>query len=318
MAEKANHHFIPQFYLRDFSGGGESRKAKVFCVDTETGKSFTTQVRNVGSRRHFFRVDLDGYDPNHIEDEMSKIEAEISVHLGEVIAAGEFPSDEHFTSIMMLMANVACRNPRFRTTLEDFHKQLAKGLMSASLQTKDRWESLEADAKAAGAPLQDDITYEQMKDFVESGGYDINIDQTFLIGIELQAIEPIIEKLAQRNWCFVTAEEGSAYVTSDDPVVLDWSDGALTPYSPGFGLTNTIVMFPLSPKRALIGMFKDIPSSGWHERDQVAALNTSIARQATKQLYARDGEFELHTRSEQFVKGRDLVASLARERKGRV
>jgi hypothetical protein len=286
----------------------------VFCADTETGKSFTTQVRNVGSRRHFFRVNLEGYDPNHIEDEMSKIEAEISVHLSEVIHAAKFPSDEHFTSVMTLMANVAGRNPRFRSAMEDFHKQLARGLMSVSLETKERWEILEADAKAKGVPLEDGITYEQMKDFVEGGSYEIDIDQTYLIGMELQVIEPIIEQLAKRNWCPVTANEPSTFATSDDPVVLDWSDGAARPYSPGFGLQNTIVMFSLSPSLALIGLFRVIPSNGSYNRGQVAALNTGLAKQATKQIYARDGSFELHTRSEQFVKGRDLEAALARER----
>lgn len=317
MAEKANHHFIPQFYLRGFGDGGDARKAKVFCVDTKTGKSFTTLVRNVGSRRHFFRVDLEGYDPNHVEDEMAKIEGEVSAHLADVLVARAFPSDEHFTSIMVLMANIACRNPRLRGINEGFHRQIVQQFMSASLQTKERWESLGRQAKEQCVPLNDDISYEVLKEFVENGGYDIAIDQTYLIGMELNMVEPIIEQLARRNWCFVTAEEGSAFATSDDPVVLDWADGRSGPYSPGFGLENTIVMFPLSSDLALIGMFREIPNRGWHERDQVAALNTSIAKQASKQLYARDGTFELHTRSEQFVKGSDLVAALARERKKR-
>ncbi|UZF95009.1 DUF4238 domain-containing protein [Bosea sp. NBC_00550] len=96
MAEKANHHFIPQFYLRNFSPPGDRRQAKVFCFDQSTRKTFETLVRNVGSRRHFFRIDVEGYDPNHIEDGMAKIEGEISPHLAEAIETKSFPSDAHF------------------------------------------------------------------------------------------------------------------------------------------------------------------------------------------------------------------------------
>lgn len=317
MAEKANHHFIPQFYLRGFGTGGEARKAKVFCVDTETSKTFSTLIRNIGSRRHFFRVELEGYDPNHVEDESAKIEGEISSHLSEVIRTESFPSDEHFTSIMLLMANMACRNPRFRGMNEGFHQKIAKMMMQSSLQTKDRWEELESQAKAEGAPLTDDVSYEDLKAFIDSEEYKIEIDQTYLVGMELKMVEPILEQLGSRNWCFVKAPENASYITSDDPVVLQWVDGKPTAYSPGFGLAGTCVMFSLSPTLALLGMFEELPTKLTHGRDQVAAFNTSVAKYATKQLYARDGEFELHTRTEQFVLGRDLVSALARERNRR-
>jgi hypothetical protein len=85
------------------------------------------------------------------------------------------------------------------------------------------------------------------------------------------------------------------------------------PYSPGFGLQKTIVMFTISPELALIGLFVKQPAQRDHRREQVAALNTSIARYATKQLYARDGLFEIHTRTEPYIRGRDLGAALERQ-----
>lgn len=73
MATKANHHFIPQFYLRGFAAG-IGRKAKVFTFDSKSKCTFTTLVRNVGSRRHFFRVEAEGVDSNAVEDAMSEFE----------------------------------------------------------------------------------------------------------------------------------------------------------------------------------------------------------------------------------------------------
>lgn len=316
MAEKANHHFIPQFYLRNFSVGGDKRKAKVFCYDQSTRKSFETLVRNVGSRRHFFRIDVKGFDPNHIEDGMAEIESEISGHLAEAIAAKGFPSDAHFSSVMLLMANVAVRNPRFRSMNEEFHLKIVNGMMGMMLKDRDRFQDSVKEARENGVPIRDDINYEDMRAFIDRGGYEIAIDRTYLIGLELQAVQPALEQLARRSWSFVSAEPGCTYATSDDPVILDWADGKPRPYSPGFGLQNTIVMFTISPELALVGLFVKQPAQRDHRRDQVAALNTSIARYATKQLYARDGSFELHTRTEPYVRGQDLGGALERQARG--
>lgn len=313
MAEKANHHFIPQFYLRNFSGAGDRRKSKVFCFDQSTKKSFETLVRNVGSRRHFFQINVEGFDPNHVEDGMAEIEGEISGHLAEVIAARKFPSEAHYSSVMTLMANVAVRNPRFRSMTEKFHLQIVNRMIKLLLKDRDRFTENVKQVRKNGVPIRDDITYEEMKNFIESDQYKIVIDQTYLIVLELDAVPTVLKQLVRRNWSFVSAAPGSTYITCDDPVVLDWADGKASPYSPGFGVQNTIVLFTISPELALIGLFVEQPVQRDHLRDEVAALNTSIARHSTKQLYARDDSFELHIKTESFVRGRDLGAALSRQ-----
>ncbi|MGM4915543.1 DUF4238 domain-containing protein [Rhizobium sp. 768_B6_N1_8] len=314
MSDTVNHHFIPQFYLRGFSDAVVKRKAQVFVFDQSTKKSFRTLVRNIGARRNFFRIEAEGFDPNHVEDGMAEIEGEIAPRLAEVIETKSFPSDDHFTSVMLLMGNVAVRNPRFRSMLEDLHIQVASGMIRMSLQDKDRYHDSIRQAREGGAPIRDDIGYEDMKGFIDRGEYRIAIDQTYLIGLELDAVPTIVEQLARRSWALASAPAGSTFTTCDDPVVLAWADGKdQGPYSPGFGLEGTIVMFPISPELALIGLFVKQPPNRAFRRDQVADMNTSMAKNATKQLYARDGEFELHTRTESYTRGKDLVAALWRQ-----
>lgn len=318
MSDTVNHHFIPQFYLRGFSDAAEKRKAQLFVFDQSTKKTFRTLVRNIGARRNFFRIEAEGFDPNHVEDGMAEIEGEIAPRLAEVIETRSFPSDDHFTSVMLLMGNVAVRNPRFRSMIEDLHIKMAGGMMKAALKEKDRYEESIRQARKGGAPIRNDISFEDMKSFIERGEYNIAIDQTYLIGLELDAVPTVVEQLARRSWAFSSAPAGSTFATCDDPVVLAWADGKdRGPYSPGFGLAGTIVMFPISPELALIGLFvKQTPNLAFR-RDQVADMNTSIAKNASKQLYARDGEFELHTRMEPYTRGKDLAAALGRQAKAK-
>ncbi len=306
MATKANHHFIPQFYMRGFADG-VGRKAKVFTFDSKTKTTFTTLVRNVGSRRHFFRVEAEGLDPNAVEDAMSEIEAEFAVHLIEVIEARAFPSPEHFNSILNILANVSIRNPRLRGLMEGFHKEVAERITSLALSTEEIWESQMKQMREAGYPVKDGLSYEDMKRFNESKEYDLIIDQTYLIGLEFKMLDPVLECSANRKWCFVSAPEGNQFICSDDPVVLTWVDArSKGPYPPGHGLSGTMVLFPLSSDLLLVGAYEDLPEKMLYAPDQVVAANTLIANYSTKQIYARDGSFliQLHDRGE--VKGEDL------------
>lgn len=314
MSDTVNHHFIPQFYLRGFSNAVDRRKAQVFVFDQSTRKTFTTLVRNIGARRNFFRIDVEGYDPNHVEDEMAKIESEIASHLADVIAAKGFPSDEHFTSVMNLMGNVAVRNPRFRSMNEGMHRKVADLMLRMTLQEQARYEDTIKRARQDGVSISDDVKYEEVRELVDRGEFEIDIDQSYLIGLELKSVIDVVEQLAKRNWSFVSAEPGTSFVTCDDPVVLSWANpNRIGAYSPGFGIAGTMVLFPLSHNLALNGIFEVQEQNLNFRRDQVASFNTSIAKNATKQIYARDGEFELHTRTERFIRGKDLPAALGRQ-----
>ncbi|HEY5362717.1 MAG TPA: DUF4238 domain-containing protein [Aestuariivirga sp.] len=307
MATKANHHYIPQFYLRGFSAG-VGRQAQLFVFDAETKKSFTTLVRNIGSKRHFNRIEAQGVGPNHLEDGMAEIEAEIAPHLQQVIEAKAFPSPEHFNSIMNLMALLSVRNPRLRGNMSDFHKNVLNKMMSMSLSSKEIWESQTKQMRDSGVPIKDGVTYEDMKRFLKEKNYEIVIDQTHLIGLELTMVEPVLEQLSHRSWCFAITPKDHQFITCDDPTVLSWNEQVKQSnfYSPGHGLQNTIVLLTLSPELALIGLFEKQPERSNYSPDQVTALNTAVARHSRNQIYAGDGNFLLHLKQRSNIRGSDL------------
>lgn len=311
MASKANHHYIPQFYLRGFSSG-VGRQAQVFVYDNESKKSFTTLARNIGSKRHFNRVNAVGVGPNHVEDGMAEIEAGIAPHLKQVIEAKAFPSPEHFNSIMNLIAFLSVRNPRLRGSMTDFHREIVERVMSISVSSKEIWESQNKKMRESGVPVMEDLTYEEVKRFHNERSFDVVIDQTHLIGLELGMIDPVLKHLFNRSWCFASAPEYHQFITCDDPAILSWNEKVKqpNPYSPGHGLQNTIVIFTLSPELALVGLFQDLPERSDYFPDQVTAINTVVARQSRSQIYARDGNFLLHLRDQKNIRGFDLPRML--------
>lgn len=314
MAEKANHHYIPQFYLRGFSNG-VGRKAKVFVFDSSTNKSFETLVRNVGSKRHFNKVEYVNADTNAIEDSLSGLESDMAPFLLEVIESRSFPSHDHFSYVMNLLALLSVRNPRFRKQMADFHIDVIERMTSLNLASKARWDEITENMKRDGAIGGDDIiSYESMKKFHEEKDYDIEIDQTYLIDHEFKLIGPILEQLSRRSWCFISAQEGSQYISSDDPVTLIWTDSRPDQfYGPGHGLIGTSLYFPISSHVTLLGTFEPILEKEEYNPAQVAALNTVMARQSRNQIYARDGSFRMHLRDYRNVRGDEMSELLRRD-----
>lgn len=63
-----------------------------------------------------------------------------------------------------------------------------------SLQDKDRSYDLDpAGSRGRRVPIRDDISYEDMKAFVDRGEYRIAIDQTYLIGLELKGVRRLLK-----------------------------------------------------------------------------------------------------------------------------
>jgi hypothetical protein len=312
LAESANHHFVPQFYLRGFSEL-PGRQARVFTFDNKTKKSFTTLVRNVASRRYFNRIDVDGVDPNIVENMNSKVESEMANDLSDVIKEKRFPTERHFENLINLMASVSVRNPRLRNNISEFHEGILQKMMNLIVSSEGSWKNVINNVRTEGIPINEDITFEDIKNFVESKDYNIIIKQNYLIGLELQMVDPVFKTMINRNWCFVESSDDNAFITSDDPVVLSWSDDKDRGfYSPGHGLSETMVFFSLSPKLAIMGTFEEIPDNISYDSWQTTCANTHIARYSGSQIYARDSKFLINLKNITNVMGSDLSRILSK------
>ena len=306
MAEKSNHHYVPQLYLRNFADG-LSRKARVFTFDSSSNQAFKTSVRNVASKRHFNRVEIEGVDPNYLEDGLAEMESELAPFLAEVIAEKSFRTSEHFDWTMNLAAQLSVRNPRMRGQLKKFHKDIAERIASLSVSTREIWESQRRQMQEAGEAVNAKVTYEQAKKFHDDKNYEIAIDQTHLIGLEMKMVETVLTRLVNRNWCFVSPPSGHIFITCDDPVVLSWKDQKDRGFfGPGHGLMDTLITFPLSSDLLLLGTFEDLPPVMTYDALQVADANTHVARYSTKQIYARSSDFNVHMPTKFFASGNEL------------
>lgn len=165
--EARHHHYIPQCYLRGFLPTDDLGQLTV--LDLKRHKHFKTGPRNIGGIRDFNRVDVEGLAPNSIESSLSSFEGEAATELRNIEDVRNLNNENTYGIIMNLIALIAIRHPTVRTNITDFHADVSNKMMEIILSSKDCWEDTVAKMKADGININEDTSYERMKEFFERG-----------------------------------------------------------------------------------------------------------------------------------------------------
>ena len=172
-------------------------------------------------------------------------------------------------------------------------------------------------ARSGFVDAGDDVTYEQAHDFVARGKFKVDVPTTQHVALEMQSVDTVLPLLLERKWVLLIAPTNSGgFVTTDHPVVLQWSDtkdrGAF--YSPGFALRETEVIFPLSHDLALLGSFEGCEGVVEATNEIVATINGIVIARGHRQVYSRDDKFRYMITAGNLRRGSDVLADLEKSR----
>jgi hypothetical protein len=300
VAEARQHHYLPQCYLRGFLPAG--RKSKLTVFDLKERNRFTASTRNVGGERDFNRIEVQDLRPDSLERSLSSFEGMVADALLTISQEEGLTGKKTFDVLMNLIALVAVRNPQMREVWSDFMDQVSKKLSYLMLSTKKRWEDTLRRMRANGTAVDQNISYEEMRDFVERGEYTVKTPNETHILNELRMIDAVLPFLANRGWSLIVTSDGTGpFVTCDRPVSLRWKHPEKVPepfkQSLGFGMKDTIVLFPVSSGMAMVGEFEetdrvfDANTVYTGDKELVAHLNSQIILFAVRWVYASDPSF---------------------------
>jgi len=293
---------------------GRSKKSTLYVTDFETGRQFPTIPRNVAAGRDFNRVDIDGISPDHVESGIAAFESKLGKALERIHQERDITDPEDRNLVLNLIALLAVRNPRMRENVRYSLEQVMRQVMDLTTATKERYESSFAKAARAGALEAEEILpYERMREFVDRGEYTISVSTTHHVGQELSLVDSILPLLGQRKWLLARALPGTGgFITSDHPVILQWTDRPMTSVlgGPGFALRGTEVLFSVSHDLALIGTFDGPEGVIDVDESQAALMNGVILGNWQRQIYARDDRFRYRMQDGELRRGADALRHL--------
>lgn len=281
------HHTVPRFYLDGFAN--RLRKNRLLVFDAVTRKQFSAQASDLTTERDFNRLDIDGIEPDALENSYSQLESEFAIALSNTLRAKRFATDDDRIWIANFVALLILRNPRVRGQMASAFEEINKKVLSLLVADKKRWVQQTQKMLAEGYLKEGArIDFEQFKDFVHRDEFDIRFPREFFIKQEVMLLEKLPQIVASRNWIILLAPTGSGgFVTSDHPATLMWSDPKLADglFGPGLGLKSTSLICPLSREVAIVGEFEAVEGTFEIELEQVAALNGATISGAQRQVY---------------------------------
>ena len=233
---------------------------------------------------------MEGISPDILEKQLSKFEGEVASTIKK--AEQDLNMNKEFYEVVLnLIALLAVRNPQMRQQWTDSETRSAEMIMAMTLATREQWESTIASMERDGVKIDDNVSYEGMKEFFESDKFEITVPTERHIELEFHGVNAILSHLFQRKWSLVVASDKTGpFITCDRPVALAWKHpDQIHPFyraSSGFGMKDTQVVFSLSRKLALIGDFE-----GEHQiingtKKFVSAINSRVLSFALTQVYS--------------------------------
>jgi hypothetical protein len=242
------HHFIPKSYLSAWSSSGDL-DGMLQVIDRLGRKEFQVKPINAAKESDLYMIDIDdvvddSIRPEDVEKFFGKIESDTASVLKDIVRDHVFPDGDSLDKLMMYIACLVFRVPRrlawFDSTMQEPFKFIYKKM-------KERGQFPE---------IEDGDIEKRIDKLIESGGISLRLNQNPRLDMMLYCISTVCPYLQHRHWTVLTADDSAGdLICTDNPVLLEWTKSDCVGMSPGFGLENTLVFVPVSPRVALLGLW---------------------------------------------------------------
>jgi hypothetical protein len=245
------HHYVPETYLNGFTADD----GRLFAIHRDGSKVRPSIPRKEAHERDFYKLD-EGEDLLAIETYFASIEDHWPSMRQTLFESGGLPTDPAvYATLMTFIAIQHIRVPGFLDRFDECMSRVLKDVMYQMFKDKETYESVVGPNEGNTGSH----SFEEMRKFALSDEYDIRLDQNTRLVPFVEALPKAAAVLAGRNWVVrVASDTYPDFITSDRPVTVHWNnDSSSGLYPPNIGLANTSVVFPVSKRAALIGLFED-------------------------------------------------------------
>jgi hypothetical protein len=261
MPEKKKQHFVPQFYMRNFSADTEKKKVSLYNFGSEK-RIDDIPIKDQNYDDYFYGKD------GEIEDALGLIEGKAADVIADIISRSELParmSDGHITLLIFALFQ-AGRTPTAAAEIEELSEKLMKEIMKADPKLTASAEGVHIKVKNAPAmSLQ-------------------TVAATHVFALDLK-------------WKLLLNNTNRLYITSDHPAVMynQFLEKRKTIGSNiGLAVKGMQFFLPLGPRHLLmiyddgvyrIGGRKHLESTIEAQELDVSALNALQTANADELLY---------------------------------
>jgi len=290
-----DHHFIPQFFLGNFTPSG-TKDDLLWVTDRKERKGFPGKPRNVGFQKDFYRADIEGAPPDIVERILGWFEGFAAPAVKHVLEQHSLPDRPEFDHLMELIGLLVIRVPAARQRVDRALDQILKKIVRQRFNNPQVLRTQFEKMRQEGVQGIDyeNMDYEELVRFAQNEDrYTISLDKEWFLGQMLQASVPAQKMVFDRNWTvFVADEDAGEFICSDAPVCLTWTDMSRQDRVARLDEHGTDLTVPLGKRTALRGRYEpEQPAVARCDRKMVAHINIRTISSGKRFIYSSNRNF---------------------------
>lgn len=285
---KKKQHFVPKFYLNSFTvkPQGSRGDAYLWVFKKYETSAYKKSPKNIGFVKYFYTSDPEFGDPDEIENILMQMEGKVSKSYRRIVQDPSNIAEKDKAIFCRFTCFMRFRTPQSREHMRILIQNGLKQALVDEINSKG-FESFVKEHENE----RESITKES---FLETfNGMKLNLSNDQFIVHMIEQAQKMILPLFERNWSILKAPHSSCFATNDNPVVMFDQNNKDSAFIHGIGMSNTDVVFPLTPSLCLYASFgvnnevKEIgPTDVYH-------LNKIIANNCQGFVFANTNDFKL-------------------------
>lgn len=218
ITDKKNQHYIPKFYLRNFSYLNNKKQIGIFNIEN----SFffpKSKLKTQGSKNFFYGKD------GVIEENLSQIEVYLAKSINTIISNNKLPEkkSENYLSLLSFVALTDLRSPVSVNGLNQMYKRM------------------------------EDSINELDSSFLEKNPIPERNNEEILHGL-LSMVSSVVEIISDLKIKLLINETKTPFISSDFPIIKynQYLEGKTNSSKTGFGIKGLQIIFPINDKLSII------------------------------------------------------------------
>ncbi len=310
MAAKGQH-TVPRLHLQHFAGATPA--GQVWTYDAVTGRRWSAVPEETCIQTHFYSIERgDGTMDTQIEELLSTIESR-AAPVYQLLTEGKLPqSAQARTDFAKFLAVLYCRTTTMRRISAQIHGHGAQILSFAYANNPDAFDAVIGRMEAEKGQAIDPRVKEEVRQLMlNPSGYVMKISQERTLGA-LKIANGLAVILQKMRWSLADAQDGSSFITSDNPVTREVDPKTRHPVLGDHGFRNKTaeVTCPLSPSRCLILSWdEEARDYGMFDTEHVGYVNNVRAVYAERYLFSNRSDDAIAHLAEKYKDSRVRVGT---------
>jgi hypothetical protein len=279
------HHYLPQFYLRNFC-----RDGLLWVYDRERNEYRQQTPINTAIENQFYTaIGPDGEKHTHIEKFFSFIEGETKPII-EKIDNGQKIDPNEKGMLATFISFLKVRVPNFEKTVNEANEKMIKKVNQFMFSSEEQTAALIKKVEETTGKRQD-ISPKDLMDFVQGDRYTMNFQRELYLSTMIEMGQKMVMYFLSMDWLFLQSPSTSSFITSDSPFILipptDFDPKGF--YGVGILSPGAKKVIPLSAKTCLVMCdYGEKIVYGTIPREKVRKFNLSIAHDCDQLIVGRD------------------------------